>query len=90
MFPYESSLNLLPVSISGKHSFTWLPQQNTIQHNSFFKETVSFNFILNFIKWNKRNEYGKGTSTEEGGEDGGTDGRDKKIWKVRELEYVIK
>ena len=37
-------LSLSPVSTSGKHSFTCLPQQNTIQHNWLSKEPLSFHF----------------------------------------------
>ena len=37
-------LSLSPVSTSGKHFFTCLPQQNTIQHNWLSKEPSSFHF----------------------------------------------
>jgi hypothetical protein len=48
--PSRVCLGLLPVSTSGKHSFTCLPQQNTIQHNWPFKEPLSFHLKFSFNK----------------------------------------
>ena len=42
--PSQVCLSLSPVSTSGKHSFTCLPQQNTIWHNWISKEPLSLYF----------------------------------------------
>ena len=44
--PSRVCLSLSPVPTSGNHSFTCLPQQNTIQHNGVSKEPLSFHFTL--------------------------------------------